>query len=111
MTQQESKLNVEFVELRHRDEPSIQISILVNSIYYFIESVFIVNVKKVYRLVAVHQGRLLADETYKTARGAKIAFLKRYGKKTWQNGVKAEWTRFYPPEPVWFGEKFLEDKK
>lgn len=99
------KLSKLDVELGQKDEKPIQISLLVNSIYYFIESVFIMAVNKGYRLVAIHQGRLLTDEIYKTARGARIAFLKLYGNKAWRNGVKAEWSRFYPPEPEWFGEK------
>lgn len=108
MKQPELKLNVEFEQ---KAESPIRISLLINSIYYFIESVFIITVKEGYRLVVIHQGRLLTDEIYKTARGARIGFLKRYGNKAWRDGVKADWSRFYPPEPNWVGDKFRENKR
>lgn len=108
MKQPELKLNV---EVGKKAESPIRMSLLINSIYYFIESVFIMAVEEGYRLVVIHQGSLLTDEIYKTARGARIAFLKRYGNKAWRDGVKADWSRFYPPEPKWLGDKFREQKK
>ncbi|MCU0286901.1 MAG: hypothetical protein MUF15_10940 [Acidobacteria bacterium] len=87
------------------NESTIQISLLVNSIYFFIESVFIISVDGGYRLIAIHQGRLLTDETYKTSRGARIAFSKFYGYKAWKDGIKAQWSRFYSPEAKWIGDK------
>ncbi|MDQ1353820.1 MAG: hypothetical protein QG657_4127 [Acidobacteriota bacterium] len=108
MKQPELKLNV---ELEQKAESPVRISLLINSIYYFIESVFIMTVKEGYRLVIIHQCRLLTDEIYKTARGARIAFAKRYGNKAWRVGVKAEWSRFYPPERNWLDDKFREKKR
>jgi len=108
MNQPELKLNV---ELGQETETPIRISLLINSIYYFIESVFIMAVKEGYRLVVIHQGRLLTDEMYKTAGGARVAFIKRYGNKAWRDGVKAEWSRFYPPESNWLGDKFRDNKR
>lgn len=108
MKQPELKRNP---ELEQKAENPINISLLINSIYYYIESVFIMAVKEGYRLVVIHQGRLLTDEIYKTARGARIAFLKRFGDKAWRDGVKAEWSRFYPPESRWLGDKFQENKR
>lgn len=94
------------VVLEQEEEESIKISLLLNSIYYFIESVFIMAVKEGYRLVVMHRGRLLTDQTYKTVKGARIAFLKLYGYKAWREGARAEWSIFYPPEPQWLNEKF-----
>ncbi len=94
------------VGLELEEEEPIKVSLLINSIYYFIESVFIMAVKEGFRLVVIHQGRLLTDQTYKTVKGARIAFLKHYGYKAWREGTKAEWSVFYPPESQWFHEKF-----
>ena len=64
----------------------VEISRLINSIYYFIEYVFILKKGSVYRLFALHNRRVLIDKTYQTMRGAKIAFGKTYRNE----GIKAE---------------------
>ncbi len=93
------------VEVQQRNDDPIKISMLNNAIYYFIEMVFIMVVEEGYRLVAIHQGRLLADEVYQSAKGAKIAFLKFFSYKGWKEGVKPEWSHFYPPNSAWLGRK------
>lgn len=98
-------LNVELQQEQGQGEP-IKVALLVNSVYFFIESVFILETPDGYRLLAIHQGKLLADETYKTPKGAKIAFLKFFGYKAWEEGVKTQWTPFYPPEQPWLDEKY-----
>ena len=108
MTQAAPSLNV---ELRQEEEIPIKISRLVNSIYYFIESVFIIAEKQGYRLVAIHQGNLLTDQTYKTAKGARIAFLKFWSYRVWRDGVKPKWSHFYPPDPKWLEKKFQTGKR
>ncbi|MCP5104732.1 MAG: hypothetical protein GY950_15210, partial [bacterium] len=65
--------------LEYRKEDPVKISLLINSIYYFIESVFIMELREGYRLLVLHRGRVLADEIYKTVKGARIAFVKMYG--------------------------------
>ena len=75
-----------------------RISLLINSVYFFIESVFILETENGFRLIAIHQNKVLTDETYKTVKGAKIAFLKLFAYKAWEEGVKPQWTSFYPPE-------------
>lgn len=85
---------------------SIRVSILSNAVYYFFQRVFIVSYSGTYRLIAVHNGELLADESYNTAKGAKIAFLKLYWYRAWQDGVKPEWTSFYVPDHEWLSGKF-----
>ena len=56
----------------------LKISLLTNSIYYFIECVFILDLHDHYRLVVLHLGRVLTDASYETLRGARIAFSKMY---------------------------------
>lgn len=78
-----------------------KISRLINSIYYFIEYVFILKKGSGYRLFALHNRRVLIDKTYQTMRGAKIAFGKSYPNE----GIKAEWSDLYPPDPPWLEQK------
>ncbi len=115
MTQ--SKLE-QIKELKHNDGPiegqkdnkPIEISILINYVYYFLETLFIMTVEGGYRLLVIHEGKLLTDKTYKTAKGARIAFSKLYGVRAWRDDVKAEWSRFYSPDAGWV-EKKLSAKK
>jgi hypothetical protein len=74
-----------------------EISLLINSAYYFIECVYISRLDDGFRLIALHQGTVLMDAIYETARGARIAFSRLYKNRTWKEGVKAEWTNFYSP--------------
>jgi len=89
------------LELKTREEEPVKISVLINSVYFFIESVLILETSKGFRLLAIHQGKIIADETYKTAKGAKFAFIKFFQYKAWEEGVKPQWTPFYPPENNW----------
>ncbi len=68
-----NSVNLELI-LEQKEKPVI-ISRLINSIYYFIEFVFLITENEGFRLVAIHQGKLLIDETYKTAKGAKVEHL------------------------------------
>jgi hypothetical protein len=86
-------------DLTTRDE--VQISRLINSIFYFIAIVYILKKDDHFRLIAIHNRRLLTDRTYPTERGAKIAFSKLFRGKAWKEDVKAEWTDFYPPDRFW----------
>jgi hypothetical protein len=78
-----------------------EICVLINSIFYFISSVFILNNKGHYLLVAKHNGKILIDKIYKTLRGAKIAFSKLFGQRGWEEDIKAEWSVFYKPDSQW----------
>ncbi len=82
-----------------------EICILINSIFYFIGSVFIINNNGNFRLVARHNGKILMDKPYRTLRGAKIAFSKLFNYRGWKEDVKAEWSVFYVPDPQWLKEK------
>ncbi len=88
----------------------LKISTLSNAMNYFIQSVFILVEDGVYRLVAIHNDTVLTDECYKTAKGAKIAFLKLFWYRAWREGIKPEWTHFYLPDKMWLGSK-LSNKK
>ena len=94
------------VKLRLISGKETKISVLSNAVYYFFQRVFIVTENNSYRLIAIHNGEILVDEKYKTSKGAKIAFLKLYWYRAWQDGVKPEWTDFYTPDDEWLGDRF-----
>lgn len=94
------------VALRQQREEPIKVSLLINSIFYFLENVFIMTVEEGFRLIVIHQGYLLTDEIYKTLKGAKIAFLKFWNYKAWEEGVRPQWSHLYPPETKWLDKKF-----
>jgi hypothetical protein len=79
--------------------------ILINSVYYFLECVYIVKKKDRYQLVVIHNGRVLTYRDYKTCKGAKIAFQKLYREKAWKEGIKADWTHPYRVDHQWMKEK------
>lgn len=91
-----------------QQEKAQSMSLLINSIYYFIECVFILSLPNRYRLVVLHHGRVLTDACYETLRGARIAFSKLYSHKAWREGVKAQWSHFYDPDSEWLGEKIKD---
>ena len=74
------------------------ISLLINSAYYFIDCVFILREEGLFRLIVLHNGVVLKDSYYRTAKGARVAFQKQFKRKAWTDAVKAEWSCFYPPE-------------
>ena len=82
-----------------------EICVLINSIYYFIGSVIILNNNGHYRLVVKHNRKILIDKIYKTVRGAKIAFSKLFNHRSWQEDLKAEWSVFYKPDAQWLKKR------
>jgi len=83
----------------------VQISILVTSIYYFLDFAFIISDENNFRLVVIHNGQLLTDKTYKTVKGAKIAFSRIYGYKVWSEKIKPNWSDFYNPTAEWLNDR------
>jgi len=81
------------------------ISILINSVYFFIECVFIIRFPGYYRLVALHNGIVLTDTNYKTLKGARIGFYRMFRNKLWKRGIKGEWSPFYNPDTEWLKAK------
>jgi hypothetical protein len=88
-----------------QEKNPMTISMLINSVYYFIECVFILEFKDHYRLVALHNGKVLIDASYETLKGARIAFARLYGDKAWSEEIKAQWSHFYDPDTLWLEEK------
>jgi hypothetical protein len=82
-----------------------EICILINSIFYFVSSVIILNNNGNYRLVAKHNGKILMDKIFKTPRGAKIAFSKLFNHRGWKEDLKAEWSVFYKPDAQWLKKR------
>lgn len=80
------------------------VTTLVNAAYYFLESVIIVVTDDTYRLIVCHHSQVLADESYDTLRGAKIAFSKLFQPRV-NIEIKPEWSPMYPPEKEWLQEK------
>jgi hypothetical protein len=58
-------------------------------------------VKDGYRLIVIHRRKVLTDEIYKTLEEAKRAFLSQYNHKAWKNGIRPNWSHFYPPDTKW----------
>ncbi len=84
----------------------VQISILTTSIYYFLDFAFIISDGKRYRLVVIHNSQVLTDSTYKTVKGAKIAFSRIYNYKAWNERIKPNWSDFYNPTVEWLNERW-----
>ena len=81
------------------------ISLLINAICYFLETVLIMVNKDEYRLIVVHRGNVWTDEIYKTFEEAKSAFFNKYNKKAWKEGVRPNWSHFFPPTTKWLKKK------
>ncbi len=97
--------------LTHQADEKREISVLTNSIDYFLGSVFIINSIGVFRLVVMHNGRLLVDEVYKTSRGSKIAFYRFCRDRAWKEGVKPRWSPYYNPDVEFLDETWSKVKK
>jgi hypothetical protein len=94
------------IRQEHNTEEKPMISSLINSAYYFIEYVFILQAQDKYRLVALHQRKVLCDKYYSTLRGCRIAFDKMFKDKAWKEEIKAEWSHFYDPDKHWLQKKY-----
>lgn len=82
-----------------------KISILISSIYYFLDFVFIISEGGCFRLVVMHNKQLITYRTYKTVKAAKIAFSRLFGSKAWKEGLKPNWSIFYHPAAEWLNER------
>jgi hypothetical protein len=90
---------------REKLKNKTKISRLLNSIYYFLDCVFILISEKNYRLVILHHDQVIMDVHYNSLRGAKIAFAKYFGERAWAEDVQSQWTHTYPPDNDWISEK------
>lgn len=83
------------------EKSSKQICRLENSHCYFLECVYIIAEPGSYRLVVLHNNRLLFDRAYPTMKGARISFSRRYLAKAWEKGIENHWSYLYFPEREW----------
>jgi hypothetical protein len=87
-----------------QDNPEILISRLINSFYYSISNCFIMtnpDENEDYRLILIRESAIIFDKKYRTLKGARIAFQKKFKKQAWNDKVVAAWTFFYPPDQDW----------
>jgi hypothetical protein len=78
---------------------------LTNAIYFFIQRALIIIGDQDYRLIVFGKsGHILTDKRYAAARGARIAFMKRFGYKYFEGKPRAEWSFVYPPDAEWLEE-------
>ena len=77
------------------------ITSLFNAVYYYLEHVFIIHSPDDYRLLVIHHNQVLLDKHYKSIRGAKIAFSRRFGHKVSEQFRYYTWSDIYPPDNDW----------
>lgn len=86
-------------------DEEIKISILVSSVYYFLEFVFIIAEGGCFRLVVMHNNKLLTYKAFKSVKAARAGFTRLYGSKVWKEGLKPNWSLFYHPAAKWLDER------
>lgn len=91
-------------------EAVVEISLLTNDFMYGLQCVFIIQEKNSFRLVVIHNNRLLDDRRYKTSQGAKAGFERFYKEQRWNVNVKAYWTPFYNPDSGLLEEKMEQPR-
>lgn len=84
---------------------SLKICSLLNSIFYFVNKVYIIENERTFHLIITHKGRIVSSTPYGTLRGAKIAFSKLFKHRGWKKNIKAEWSGFYEPDYNWVKKK------
>jgi len=85
-------------------EARVMISMLLNAIHFFLDSVIVIHSEAEYRLIVIHQGDILVDKSYTSLKGAKIAFHKIYRHQACTEDIKAKWDE-YIPDPRWLKMK------
>ena len=84
---------------KHGSKKIISISELKNSFKYNLRNVLIIRYWEFYRLIVINENVLLMDESYKTANGAKIGFLRKFSHRLFKqlkNRTLPEWSKFSP---------------
>jgi hypothetical protein len=81
---------------------------LLNDVYYKLNHVLIIfESQEAFRLLVVHNGTKIMDETYKGLKNARIAFENTFRSKRFYLTSGAEWSDLYEAERSWV--KALED--
>ena len=81
------------------------ISNLVNSVFYFLQHVFITITDGDYHLLVIRDNQVLWYKNYKSIKGAKIAFAKRFGHMAYKPSIRMVWSHLYPPDGDWLMKK------
>jgi hypothetical protein len=82
--------------------PEKYISRLINSLYFFLDIALIVIEEKYYRLIVYDKAKnFLVDKRYTTAKGARIAFMRFFRHKYYNDKPRADWSFSYPPDWDW----------
>jgi len=81
------------------------ISLLINSIYYFLEFVFIIASEGDYRLFVLNDNHVILDKHYKTFEDARMAFKRYFSARAYKKWNNAEWSHFYPVDKKWLRDK------
>jgi len=75
-----------------------KISLLTNSYKYLLEHALILRYQgNKFRLLIIHEGKVLTDRPYKTIKAARIAFARFYSSRKWHEETEAEWSELYNP--------------
>ena len=84
-------------KMAHNSNKLKSISELKNFFKYEIQHALILFYQDYYRLIVIHENELLTDSTYKTFKGAKIAFCRKFmnrAYKNWNRKVDPIWSEF-----------------
>ena len=92
-----------FIGQRQNIEPTV--SVLLNSNYYFFHHVLMIKTEESYRLLVIHDNRVLLDRNYGTSKGARVAFAKYFRKRAFPLLVENQWSPFYSPEKKWLDDR------
>ncbi|MCK4764248.1 MAG: hypothetical protein KAW12_18765 [Candidatus Aminicenantes bacterium] len=88
-----------------------KISILHNSYKYFIQHALVIQHGECYRLLVIHECKILADQYHKTCRDARIAFMRLFGQRRWKETVKPHWSPLYEPGIECLNHPAEEDRR
>lgn len=70
-------------------------SFLLNFYKYFLEFAVILCYHDHYRLLVIHKGELVVDNTYRTHKAARVAFSRFFKDRAWKRYDQPEWSEFY----------------
>jgi hypothetical protein len=81
------------------------ITLLTNSLYYYLHYVFIVIDEDSYRLIVLLNNRKLCDKTYKTLEDAKTEFYSVFHHRLGKIVIEDKWSHEYHPDAKWLTNK------
>jgi len=85
------------------------VSVLENSIEFYLEYVFIIKGLN-FHLFIRNNNTVLVDQYFATETAAKDAFLEYFGGKGWREDLMPSWSQFFVPDQYWI-EFLLSDYK